>query len=314
MLLVYFLVLFRSRDWPNDADSHASEWDARSSISIESHTCRRSWRYACFHAMLKPSPYLCVLATGLLLLPEATIAASAAQPTGQTASLDRLYQPDGEPWFVVIPQGWIRADGSLVTDLNAAARARYGERAPQYTAAFVSDPEDGSYALLQIQPGMPPGASYADIRTGFDVAPANMQGDMTDQSIAQVLKTMKFGESTLDTARNRVVRGLEVTQPDGKKLNATTVSYLGASKVVSLHCYAPADAFTAKQPAFQELFDGFQFKPGESFVPGVGLGTGFSYARIMLGGIVGLVGGVAAAAVMISMKKRKREGAGAGGG
>jgi len=262
--------------------------------------------------MIKFSPHLCLVAIGLLLLPAAT--ARAAQPVTQTVSLDRLYQPAGEPWFVAIPQGWIRADNSLVTDLNATARAQYGERAPQYTAAFVSDPEDGSYALLQIQPGMPPGASYADVRIGFDVAPANMRGEMSDQSIADVLKTMKFGESTLDTARNRVVRGFEVTQPDGKKLKATTVSYLGASKVVSLHCYAPADEFAAKQAAFQDLFDGFHFKDGESFAPGAGLGTGFSYARIMLGGIVGLVGGVAAAAVLIGIKKRRAGGAGGSGG
>ena len=237
------------------------------------------------------------------------------QPPPEAGTFDRIYQPAGEPWFVAVPQGWIRADESLVTELNAAAQAKFGERAPQYHAAFISDPEDGAYALLQIQPGMPPGASYADIRTSFDVPPlndgsaANSAGQTPDRSVAEVLKAMKFGESTLDTARNRVVRGFEATQPDGKKLKATTVSYLGASKVVSLHCYAPADDFAGKQLAFEKLFDGFHFKPGEAFAPGAGLSSGLSYSRIVLGGIAGLVGGVVVAAVMMSVKKR----GGAGG-
>ena len=262
--------------------------------------------------MVKLPPPLCLISVGIVLLLAATVAGfgsntGCGQPPVEAGALVRIYQPAGEPWFVAIPQGWIRADESLVTELNAAARVQYGERAPQYHAAFVSEPEDGAYALLQIQPGMPPGSSYTDIRTGFNITPANMLSATPDRSVADVLKTMKFGESTLDTARNRVVRGFEVTQPDGKRLKAITVSYLGASKVVSLHCYAAADDFAGKQAAFEELFNGFQFTPGEWFVAGVGLGTGFSYSRIVLGGIVGLVGGIVVAAVAMSMKKRRGE-------
>lgn len=214
--------------------------------------------------------------------------------------------PDGH-WSIMIPKGWRVGMPEELAAVNAGANelASRVDGAPKvrFVLQLIPVKPDGQFALVQVGPGIPPGATFDAWR---DVLEHQMGGQLKrlEKAFPSDVGTASFGRSVIEEGRHRLLLTMDMHGPNGVDLKALSTTQWGIDETVNVHAYATSDTFDARLAGLGEIVDSFQFTPGREYDFS---GKLSSYARGQkLGQAIGMF--VVIAVVILVVRARQNKG------
>ncbi len=186
-----------------------------------------------------------------------------------------------------MPTGWELSPHDLIDQINDRARDLANRPGPGFVAGMSPVERDGRYLLIQVLP-MPPGGrpTYEQLERSLGLAVK----DDPVKGLRDVIAGLKLGEASLDRSKNRFAVRIEMIGSSGKPLKGVSFGHLGATHMVMVNCYAPADAFDASLGLFEQISNSVSLDQDARFVPAVNTSIGtYVVSGALAGGLGGLI-------------------------
>jgi hypothetical protein len=203
--------------------------------------------------------------------PAARPGAEPAPEPAANVPMDRVIDKhfDHENHFsLTIPQGWVRISRKEMDMIRDFVRQQGMADMVRYEAGFrpnSSSMGNFPYILVQVFPVQTQGLSYQEIQDKLNMG-IDEPLRVVEEKCSDLVSGMTAGKPVLDKSHNRIVIRLTSDVAGVGKAEAISMCHLGKECVVGIHCYAKADGFEARLPAFMDINNSFFFDDGYEFV------------------------------------------------
>ncbi len=200
-----------------------------------------------------------------------------------------------------IPNNWIPVPAEMLAEANRMAKNNNVQFQAGYEPKELTPGPNGErypYFFLQHIKINGPG-SYEDIERSIAKGVPNgvkkMEGELKD-----LVSNISVGSAVLDRTKNRIILRIELTLPNGAKVQGVSYGFIGKEGILNLHCYALEKDFNRLLPTYNAMADSFAYDQGYEFVPGRGV---FSWLNWSNGGIIGaIIGGLIGGVIALGRK------------
>jgi hypothetical protein len=203
--------------------------------------------------------------------PAAPPAAEAAPDPAANRPIEHVIDKhfDHENHFsLTVPQGWQRMGRKEMDMIRDFVRQRGMADMVRYEAGFRPNGSSmGSfpYILVQVFPVQTQGLTYQEIQDKLNMG-IDEPLKVVEEKLPELVRDLTAGKPMLDKSHNRIVIRLSSDVAGVGKAEAISMCHLGKECVVGIHCYAKADGFDARLPAFMDINNSFFFDDGYEFV------------------------------------------------